>query len=301
LINKILITTVFTALLLSPAWADKVILHEGKTITGKITQEDDNEVMIKVKGNMFLRVEKSKIKDIERTVKPVDTRPVVTLESVTKANATPMPTPTNSPVAAQPPAPAPAVTPTPQAAVSPVASPIPTPSAIPTKVNAAPSGPTTNVNEKVDRKGKLTLRVVTDADVQMVKEQPVGNECGVESKVMATWQGTPALEEGQAVWKNMVIMSSVTVRYLAVGSTRAKPIIPADIKAHGTAHAETYRNGLLKAGSKLANMRGANEAALREETERLFKVELMRIEKQIEGLDRRGQREAKPQPTPTSK
>lgn len=84
MINKI--TAVFflaTALLLSPCdvFADRIVLKEGKTLTGKITSEDDQEVMIKLGGNMFLRVEKSKISTIVRTQpKQPQSSPLIIME-----------------------------------------------------------------------------------------------------------------------------------------------------------------------------------------------------------------------------
>lgn len=64
----------------------QITLKEGKTLVGKITEEDANEIMLNLGSNMYLKVQKSTIKEIIRD--PKSTRKIVTLDTVNKSTAT---------------------------------------------------------------------------------------------------------------------------------------------------------------------------------------------------------------------
>lgn len=90
---------------LSVSAADQVVLKEGKTIHGTITQEDANEVSIKTGSNMYLRIDKSKVREIKRGPKTAPARPSVRMDQLTPAATVAAPAP-STPTAATPAAPA---------------------------------------------------------------------------------------------------------------------------------------------------------------------------------------------------
>ena len=57
--------------------ADEIILKEGKTLAGRITKEDDQEYTLLMGSNMVLRVAKSKVRKVVRTIVPKPARPTV--------------------------------------------------------------------------------------------------------------------------------------------------------------------------------------------------------------------------------
>jgi hypothetical protein len=61
--------------------ADEILLREGKTLHGKITHEDANEVMIRTAPTMYLRIERSKIQKITRAAPTGPTNVVRTVNT----------------------------------------------------------------------------------------------------------------------------------------------------------------------------------------------------------------------------
>lgn len=90
MINKvILVSGLVWAFAVTGIAADQIVLHDGKILSGTITDEDSNEVTILLAKKMILRIEKFRIQSLSRSSPPPDEKP----KSVSVASAVPLLTP----------------------------------------------------------------------------------------------------------------------------------------------------------------------------------------------------------------
>lgn len=281
---------VFLVLLgLSPfVFADDVILHEeGKTIHGKIIKEDDREVTIRVNGTMFLRVEKTKIKEIIRAqAEPV--RNTVTMQTIRTSTAS---------VGAET-----------KSAAKPAATPVPAAEKEALR-NVKPDFTTVKKDKGAGstvENMRIATYLVNGKNFAEVKETITARDGGkgfltkgrrLPSKTVLafSWDGKTRVEAGRTKWTGLVMESTITVTYpewkapagADDANTKEWNAFIADLLEHDKGHVDIYHAALRELGDTLANVDAANEEALRLASKNIVSDWQERTEKKQEGHDRR--------------
>lgn len=280
--------------------ADEVVLHEGKVIKGTIMSDDRNEVAIRLANNMFLRVDRSKIKEIHREDKK-PARRTVTMEMLNVSSAPVAPSLVKS-SAAKP------------ASTVPPASAAPVVSASDPK-NIKPETTTTR-KEKGNGPGVETYRVetyvVNGKTFEEVEDSILtrvggkgplqdGKRMPSSTTLNFEWDGKPRIDAGRTKWSSIVILSTITVLYpewkapatVEQTSVAAWDAFIADLRQHDAGHVEIYRSGLRSLNDTLMNIDAPNEEALRTKSKTVVTEWRSRIEKRQEGHDRHAREKKK--------
>jgi len=292
LINKILkkalagLTVFFLFILFHPVplKADKLILNEGKTLHGKITKETKTEIMFELGGNMYIRVEKSKIKKIVRSKRPKKPRNIVTLESIQKSTTT-------------------------KKAIQ------------GTKTSEEKTIPLIQIkagktlNRRQVRNAEIFETLIHKSykvkgrKISAVKKGIFERRKGVgfaikggreaSTVVMkAKWTGEPSKVAGEYNWKSLVIRSTFVVTAPLWKSPKSPPPKAVegwnqfiqDLIKHDEGHLDLYRRSLDGFAKSLNNLRAPEAEQLQAESTRLFQTFQSRAGKQQNGHDRRFRR-----------
>jgi predicted secreted Zn-dependent protease len=279
--------------------ADDILLHEGKTVHGKIIKEDKQEIMVRLANNMFLTVDKKKIKHITRE----DTGParrVVRMESLQSPTT-----------AAVPPAPKP------EAPAAP---------AEPALANAAPKNikPSATTSSKtakgVTTTENLNIQVypVAGKNFTEAKEMIFGHDSGKgflkqgrrmasKTDLALTWQGKSKTDNGRARWDQLTIGSMLTVSYpewkapdkVDAASVSEWNGFIDELAAHDDGHVKIYRSALRALSETLLNLDSKNEETLKADTAQIIADWRARTERQQDGHDRRDREKEKTEKKPT--
>lgn len=272
--------------------ADKVVLKEGKVLHGKITDENPSEITIKLGPNMFLRVDRNKIKKIIRKKKKKENVRTVTMESIEKKEKKKAKEDAGSakdPVKEQ-------------KTVSP-------PKKKDTLLNIEP-GDVVRVNKKDNITLFETLVYktykVTGKKYEQVSDQIFNRESGkgfkqgrsrVPGKAVfkASWNGV-SQKEGDAVrWAEISLYSTATatVPYWQT----SKKVSPQNeklwnelitkVKKNSLGRVEIYLRAVISAGEALSALREKDETTLRETSKALFSRKIRQAEKRKKGFNRR--------------
>jgi predicted secreted Zn-dependent protease len=282
--------------LVPPVQGDELVLHEGKIIKGKILKEEKTEVMIRLANNMFLRVDKSKIREIHRDDRgPV--RRTVTMETIKASSTT-----AKSPAAAQP--------------VVEQKAPVNVP--VLAKTGPMNVKPDTTVmrKEKGDGAGIETVRVQTYVVTGKTFDEVEGNimsrdygkgplKDGHRMASLTTldfsWDGKPRIDAGKTKWAGVVMTSTITILYpewkapaaVDEASVNEWNAFIADLQDHDKGHLDIYRSEMRLLNETLSNLDAANEDALRSKSKAVVSEWRERVERRQDGHDRRDRASAK--------
>lgn len=290
--SRQLILSVLLSLVPATAIADELILHEGKTLHGKIVSEDAEEIMIRLANNMFLKVDKSKIKKIVRQEQPK--RPTITMQTIQTSTATAVKT-----------APAQATAPAPD-------KPAPPPVVVMSK-SGPKNIPASSTSKQQDKFGATffeTFHVQTypvgGKNFAEVRNNIMAREGGKgilekgrrmpsETKLVFTWDGKTKAEGGKTKWASLVITATTTTKLpewkappsLDEASVKEWDTFITGLEEHDKGHADLYQSGLYSLADSLTKLEAANENALRATSKTVMTEWRARIEKQQDGHDRR--------------
>ncbi len=272
--------------------ADELVLHEGKIIKGKIVNEDASEIMIRLANNMFLRVDKKKIKDIVRDEKP-PARATVTMQSVNASSTTAVSTASvPSPVImTKPAAPAaPLISKTGPKNISPE-------SATVRKEKGSGASVETKTVETYAVSGKTFAEVKhaifnRDSGKGFLEK---GGRMASQTKLALSWDGTVRADAGKTKWAGLVFASTLTMTFpewkapsaVNESSVREWDAFIDELRAHDEGHVDIYRAELRALSETLSNLEAASETDLREKSKTIVKEWRARAEKRQDGYDRR--------------
>lgn len=278
MMKKILTLTLFIVLArVSVARADEILLKEGKTLYGTITQETDTELTVRLANNMYLRVARSKVVSIAKDPKPVRTTYRMPLKQpqpgVKKSTAT-----TTAPV-----------------------------SIVKSTQSAPTIAPTPGLRQaraSVERKAvdKKPVRIVIDT---VVSTYAVSGKTAGEAVKKSTldkagwrpnWFGTSAKDGTFYKWKEAVVVATVTVSYPFWKEGAAPSLNPAEadawtaflsgLVAEQEGRSTIYERALDSLAEELAQLNASSEAALKDESARRFDVMQKNAAKKLKGYDR---------------
>lgn len=259
------------------ARADRIVLHEGKTLSGTILSENASEVTINLGQNMFLRIEKSKVREIIRTKKTRDVREnIIRLDSLTKSAAPAKPS---------------------------------RPAAGPAVKNPV-EGSKTHESQKGGLKLTETIRCQTygisgntfDAVKTAILDPDTGKGFRTEYRrepaktiLENSWEGTSATDGGRAKWATVVIRATMTVvmpRWIAPKRPDAKSVeqwnaFLAEEETHNLGHVEIYDQALVSLGDTLIKLRAADAAALKKSSDDVVRRWKQQTALRQKGYDRR--------------
>jgi len=273
----LIISAVFFA---RPGAADEVILNGGKTFTGRIISENENEVTIRSGKSMVFTIEKSKIKQI---IKSEDNNrpkgPVVTLEDMQKKSPAPAKTPVSVPSLAKP------VVYNPHEGRRVQNS---------QKDNVSINE--TLVTKVYPLKGSTQreiARFIYDPEKGLGFRQGEDRDAS-KTSIVSSWSGKAGKDGEQARWESVIILSTETVLLpLWNAPPQFDPLVAKNwedlakaVQSHAEGELKIYSNAMASLGESLVQLRAPSEASLRERSEQIFKVALERAEKQKIGYNR---------------
>lgn len=280
-------------LLVAPVKAggpDELFLHDGKSISGRVTSETPTEYTIRTAPNMYLRISKSKV--LRAEIAPKDNRPRYRME-------TPKPSTSTAPASSVKSSSAPVKTATAAASAPPAPTPL---------MNTGASLRTT---ERTKGKVRMvdTLSIVVGTVSAPTAAQALEtiykgrydtrriagrNHQAGKFSWQASWTGKADVS-GAARWQELVVRDTVTL-----SMTRwVPPVVPpeadrlqwnaweAAFRDHMNGHADVYMRVTASFAEAAGNLSASSEDALRTRTERLFQSMLDQAERQNEGYDRR--------------
>jgi hypothetical protein len=244
---------------LSVCTADEVVLKEGKILTGKITEEDANVLTIDLAAHMVLHVEKSKIKEIHRDVKPESKRPIITMDQLKKESAAP------------------------KAGATPMAPPM--------LIKNAEEGSQTSQKKQDNISFFETLTTKT-----FVVEGPAAAPSHPSHlKWDIRWEGKFGKEGTIFKWDSVQVFSTTTVsipywrgpKNPDAATVNAWNSFFQGVENHNKGHLEIYEEALASIGSGLTALRAGSEADLKAKTTSFVRTIMSRTERKQQGYDRR--------------
>jgi predicted secreted Zn-dependent protease len=269
-------------------WADRIVLKGGKTLHGKIIDENDHEVMIRSGSGMFFRIERSKIRKIERAGGNQPKGPVVTMDDLDQPNkkkAEPKKTaePKKAKAAKKPEPPR-------VSNIKPV-----------TKYRKSQNG-----NASIFETVVFKTYAVGGSNVKKVFQDVYDRDDGKgfmvkrdrqasKTELDVSWEGT-SIKEGNAMrWETLVIRATMTVtvphwnapKKPSEDSVQKWGQFVDQLEKHNGHHVEIYARGLESVGSALGQVSAKDESQLQMKSEKIYKRIMGRTEKQQDGHDRR--------------
>ncbi|OVE75431.1 hypothetical protein BVX98_07715 [bacterium F11] len=292
--QRILILTFLCLLIVSGRIsADKVTLKEGKVLHGRIISESEDEVMMILGTNMTLRVNKSKIKEINRKKKPKVKKNVVTMDDLKTPEEDKKKEENRKETKGKLTKKKPSV-----------------------DIARIHPGRQYRVIEKrnvgIEETRQSVNYVVKGDSFQDIHDQIHSKEGGrgflvsggrtaSQTKMKATWSANLTFEAERSRWVNIVIKATMTTTYPSWDPPpkvkdeekgKWKKFLD-DVVDHEKGHMDIFSRALAQAGESLEGLRCQNASELQKKSKQIFGESLRKAEKQQKGYDRRQRRKKK--------
>lgn len=258
--------------------ADEIILNDGNTLTGTITKEDASEYTIRLRKNMYLRVEKESVSRVIRSEKKKEEPNVIRL--------LPPPAKSTSPAA-------------------PVKSTAPAP-AVMNIVEAARGQERINKNVRISETIIYKTYEVPGESLEEIKDHILDRANGKGVKVgpervisniswEPIWSGETGRGARGAKWNAAVIRATITVilpEWKAPDEPNNETVIDwnkfiEDTEAYERGRIRIYGSALDSFSEALQGLRTPSEKELKLESDKLFDQMKVRAQKRQQGYVRR--------------
>jgi hypothetical protein len=235
--------------------ADEILLREGKTLHGKITHEDANEVMIRTAPTMYLRIERSKISKITRSPQ---TGPTNTVRTVTVT---------------------PAAVNKSTAAVSKSTTPVNPPTVKPAVAAVAPEAP-----KPIPAKAGVTFAETINKQSVAVPNITAWSPKLSKPALELSWLGASEKDASNFKWKSLVLTSTITL--MTPTSPSLTPADQAVVDKQNQGRVDIYHSIIESLSQALMSLRSESEAKLKETSQILVDSSLARAEIRQRGYSR---------------
>lgn len=271
--------------------ADEVILLEGKTIYGKITQENPEEVTILIRPNMFLRVEKDKIQKIVRPQPKPEKNIIRYVTQASTSAAASTPTAVDQSFVIRQPEPSPKQTEYPPLLEAQERI----------EKNEYEVG-VVRVQELVSYKPFFVNGKTFDDIRENIFDERIGKGPKQEGRRRASqsewktaWLGEAVKGAHEFAWKTALVTSTLTV---VLPSWKAPSILDletikewnsfsAKIDDYEKGRIKIYKNSLKNFAESLGKLTASTEENLRSDAQKLFNESKIRTEKRLAAYERR--------------
>jgi len=274
--KKLILFLAFFTLLAAarPLWAAKVVLKEGKVLHGKITDESEEEITLRIGPNMYLRIERNNIKEIIGAKR----KPAVTSKTQPKSKPKAKPAASSG-----------------EAKTSLIQLVSKTKKRVNKKDNIT-------IYESVIYKtyevsGKTLEKVAMEIfDRTSGKGFPDGRRREASQTLMeSSFGGKVITENGKSRWGEVVVWATMTVtgpfwkapKKVSRDTRAGWNAFIKGVKKHDLGHMDIYFRAIIEVGESAAALRMDNEKSLRENSAQIHSTLKNRAQKRQKGFDRR--------------